>query len=585
VIYNFMSSSWARLGLCVMIGFFVCGAFGFARALFDGPQFPSTDFVLGSPERPSTLLPGQASDFGLERGAPAGHEVPVQARDVNHEFPLWFLAVPFLVMLAWVLGFFGKSTRKQPGSHVLSSMEEPRPPQIATVMESLSLPEDAVFLHQQGDAMASYGSLVGSNMLVGIGTYGLNQLARYLTMLEQCGLERIAGSILAVENDANMVARFRANVPRAFEERIVTCASQTFSGGFGNRAAGWVMRRVGKWGVRVQTKTQEAINRHLRLNEGRAPGSIFLFLSQGGQFPVGLAALGPVRDKFRDALVIAFTALPRHSRMRRRFVDFKLEYEAQGVFGWVLQDNLGADPVTADYGMVALPLALADAALHGDHATQPNNAFSLAFTEEKGSVLVYRVVSSTEVAFPFRSDVASAPRYFTYRQRLVDAVIDELHDIEDQRGILSAELPVIEDETSVFDVVLLGVAHDDLGSIADAVTAGRVLEAQYLTSSVGGELGPSCLFGRANYETPFASIATSISADDPLCPVITVRLMAVRDGAHIVDEIAKPPELRSLGLVDLPPISSNGARSPASASAESRVRLSRSSRPHGRRTA
>jgi hypothetical protein len=100
--------------------------------------------------------------------------------------------------------------------------------------------------------------------------------------------------------------------------------------------------------------------------------------------------------------------------------------------------------------------------------------------------------------------------------------------------------------TSTFDLVLTSLTPESLQSVKDAVTAGRTLRQKFGSSNGYNMRGATTasLFGKANYETSFASIATALDPAKPVCSVILIRLTAVRDGAAIVDAIVKAPEHR-----------------------------------------
>jgi len=405
------------------------------------------------------------------------------------------------------------------------------------------LPEGAAAISTDALSREIRKELIGGCMAMCTGTYGLNQLGRLLVVLDQCGLERLVGSVLVIENDAQLRHQFHQDIPAVFHDRIVYGYSDAWSPGMSNWPIQQIMAHIDKWGPPIVKATAEVIDLHLRRNGARAPSNILAFISQGGQAPLGLPVIEKLYERFEETLVIGLTALPRHERLRQRFAQLKGKYEAAGVFGWVLQDNLGPDPVTSDYGMVALIVGLADAALHADQAVQPNNAFSLTFTEERGAVLVYQVAHSTVVGYKHAPNHSRQPRYYVFKQPVVEQVLHGLRKIEESRGLWSAELPVGEPGTSIFDVVLVSLYPDDLREVQDEVNAGRRL----LEKEVRAQNGDRAVrLGRPNYEAPFASIATVIDPEKPVCPVIVIRMAAVRDGAKIVDEIVKVPQARML---------------------------------------
>src|SRR5262249_30985346 len=144
----------------------------------------------------------------------------------------------------------------------------------------------------------------------------------------------------------------------------------------------------------------------------------------------------------------------------------------------VLEDNLGPDPTTADYGMVAMIVALLDAALHADQATMLNNTLTLALTREPGAILVYQVAASSVVGEAFQPDPSVPPRYYAYLQPAVDELTKCLHRVEQGRGLWSAPLPAGAEGCSTFDICMASFYPETITEVADGVTRGRSLRAK-----------------------------------------------------------------------------------------------------------
>jgi hypothetical protein len=448
-------------------------------------------------------------------------------------FVLALLSLMLLALLAW--GIFDWYRRRKKNARV-------------------QLPEGAVYIRTERVSKKLSGSLVGSYMLVGAGTYGLNQLWKLLVLLHRCGLEGIVGSILALDHDVQMVSRFMSRVPKVFHERIETSVSEAMAGGAANRSTQWVLDHVARWGVPVEKAARGVCDKHLRLNRSQAPAAVLLFLSQGGQAPMSLLPLEIIRKRFRETLIMGFTALPRHERLRARFPELRKQYEQRGVQGWVIQDNLNPDSATLDFGMVATPVALADAALNGDQATQPNNALSLLFPEERGGEAIYQVVSKEIVGFPFHAGDSEPRRYYARRQSVVDAITDALDDIENGEGIWSTGARERAEGTSIFDVVLVPVGHDVLSGIKDEVLAGQKLRAVFPPAASNGQIrGRGSMVDFPNYELCFASMAEAIEDPvKPTCKVVVVRLVAVRNPATSSNEENVARARRLLGFAHVP---------------------------------
>lgn len=459
-----------------------------------------------------------------------------------NNLPLWLTVMPvaLALLVIAVLGWRREMQKRR--------AEFARREHIRTAL----LPEDGAYI-ATGDLVNDVNrALVGSFLLVSIGTYGLHQLQRLLILLYRCGLEKMVGSTLVVENDTQHRNAFHQAIPPIFYDRVVYVFSEQYDGGMANMPISDVLEQIDIWGVPLERGAGEVADLHLRRNTSRAPSNIFLFTSLGGHAPLGLPVMEVLRARFEDTLTVAFTALPVHGRLRQRFAQLKTNFEKRGVRGWVLSDNLASDPVTGDYGGVAMLVGLSDAALHADQATQVNNTLALALTQEPGAVLIYQVVTDSVVGFRFQPDPSVPPRYYVFKQPLAQRILKSLRRIEANKGKWSAELPVNEKNTSIFDIVLTSLYHPALQAVEDEVNAGRRLRGkQYWNGSRRNGTGkkenhaPSLRFGTRDYETPFASIATTIDPEKPLCPIIVVRLASVRRGAELVSEIVKVPEERS----------------------------------------
>jgi hypothetical protein len=426
---------------------------------------------------------------------------------------------------------------------------------------SAPLPSGSVSICTEGVTSEIRAELVSSFLLASIGTFGLNQLLRLLILLEQCGLEALVGSVLVVENDVQLRTQFAKRVPVCYGERIVYGHADSFSGGFANKDLHYAVENIDLWGASIEEAVQRVVHGHLQRSHNRAPTDILLFQSLGGQAALGVPVVQLLHERFEETFLIALTALPIHTWLRARWEELKTAYEERGVFGWVLTDNLGPEPVTADYGMAALIVALSDTSLHGDRALRLNNTLSLALTRERGGVLVYQVAHSNVVAYPLATLPSGSARYYVQKQPVIEQVVKGLRRVEAGRGVWSAQLPVGEADTSTFDFVLLPLRHGDLTEVEDAVTAGRRLKSSTRIADRNGHGdGTATRTGEANYETQFASITTLVNPDQPVCPVVTVRLTAVKNGAGIVREIVKPPNDRTLLPTSVPQLPSGNGR-------------------------
>lgn len=412
---------------------------------------------------------------------------------------------------------------------------------------SPQLPAGTIPLALESDSLPLREELVGSLSLIGIGRFGGNTLLRTLILLQRSGLERLLGSCLYVENDSLDRQRFAAAAPACFRNRIIYGFTEEWGGGFGNKPIAWVQARIAEWGLPIYQAARDLLDTHLRLNHAKTPQLVLLFPSLGGQAPLALPVLEELEARLQGtSLIVAASALPRHERLRSRWRELKPLVDALGCTGWVLVDNLNADPTTTDYGLSTLPVAIAQAALYADQPTALNNTFALALTEAKGGVLVFQVVSAQVVAYPLDPRPTIPPYHYVYTQPLVVQLHRSLQRLVEGSGLWSADLAAYEPATSTFDICMVNVRAQDLRAIQDQVLAGLQLALRSHAGTDGAAQTEVPRYGQPNYELSFASIPAPIDPARPVCHILATRLTCVRDGAGFVDEIIKIPAARTI---------------------------------------
>ncbi len=409
------------------------------------------------------------------------------------------------------------------------------------------LPEGALPAAAGGDLPSARQDLLASTMHVAVGSPGVNCADAALALTAQNQLDDHVGAVLVIENDVTHRRRFEERLPAVYDDRIHLAAVEDYGGGFANQDAAAVLDTIEEWGPAVQRATLAAIDTQLRRAGSRPPAVCFVHLSLGGQAMLGLPAVKLIHQRFgRGTLILATIPLPRHEHLRNRFPELKVRYEAAGVTGWIVSDNLSESVTTTDYGLVALPVGLTDAARHAEQVTAPNNTFALALAETPGSVLVYEVVSSYVVSQPWPPPPVPPATFYVLKNPLVVQIERVLADLADGRGLWSANLPLYERGTSTFDIVLANISHTNLLTIADEVRAGLSLRTTYATSKGKPDPHRPPRYGDPNYDLAFASLAAPVSPARPVCPVIGVRLASVRDIDGLPEHIAKVPTIREL---------------------------------------
>ncbi len=434
---------------------------------------------------------------------------------------------------------------------------------------------------------SSVNELVGTMMVVGIGTYGAKALMRLLLLLEQSGRERLVGAILFIEHDAQSRQEFEQSLPAVFQQRVVYGSSTAFFG-FGNRPGDWVMERIRVWGPEIAGATDEAIERYRRRPENKQtdPSLVLMYVSPGGHFPVGLPVVERLRERFNGSRIIACTVLPEFTDLRERYPAMKKAYEHRGVEGWMVIDNMGKDYVSADAVQADLIAGLAAASNRADLTAHLNNVFYQALPKEPGGILLFQFAWADVVAERYQDGVAEgyqlvtgdAPRFVVRKDLLARTILDVWHQIEENRGIWSVDMPR-SSERVIYDCVLTNLVYADLRDVQDVVHAGRTMQAQDWLSadngthqsngtrygngngyghshgngnSYGNGYGngkddahkDGTLFGKSNYATIFAPIPATVDKEKPTCRVIVLRLAAMANSDAMLGTMVKAPERR-----------------------------------------
>lgn len=446
------------------------------------------------------------------------------------------------------------------------------------------LPERAAWLELDGAARRFAPELLGGLSLVAIGSYGANQLLRLLLLLEACGLERVVGSILIVENDAQLLEQFKRRLPRVFATCVVYAYCERYTGGQGNRDFAAVVSEIDFWGPPIKEAAEALVELHERRTGSRAPSSILVWWSLGGQAPMGMAALPTITQRWASVLCVAFAALPIHERLRDHLPVLKQIYDKMGVIAWILADNLSPDQELLDAAAVALVEGLADAAISAERAPALNNTLRLAL-QRPGSVLVYQVAASKVVAFPTGYWIFR--KFYVFLQPIREQILATIRAVDRGEGAWSLTgLPLGSHDASTFDLSLTSLYHADLQRLAATIADGRAMAAQVTRDHLNGSLhctsatspatsahgdhyaGPR--FAQPNYEHLFGSIV-SVAAEPArvVCPVLAIRLTCVADGDRLIEEIAKSPERRLLRLASrslgTPAATANGRPAPEEA--------------------
>lgn len=387
--------------------------------------------------------------------------------------------------------------------------------------------------------------LNGFFFFIANGSYGQNMVVRILNLLYLCGLEQLVGWVFLIQHNAGERDDFPQRVAAVYHDRMSFGYSPQWAGGFANKAVAYVMAHKDEWAPELRRAADEAAYRYEQRNR-RVPGQIIFCWSEGGQAPVAAPPLEVLCQHFPRSQVVGMTSLPKERRNRQKYAQLKPVYD-QWADGWLVSDRLHSDWRNADFCIAALLVASSDAQLYNDDTTQFNNTLALAFTENPGSVLTLHYISDDVVAYPWEVE-GELLGYWVDEQRVVETVQRSLRAIEEGKSTQSLTFPIGEPNTAIYDIVMVSVGYDehhqrdDMQSIADRVEAGYHERLAHLEQNGGRDHEAGMLYGLADHDLKFGSLATIIRPERPSCPVLAVRLGAIKGGAQLDKTLARVPE-------------------------------------------
>jgi hypothetical protein len=383
---------------------------------------------------------------------------------------------------------------------------------------------------------------VGGLLVVPVGTYGVHQAKRLLDILYYSGLDALVGGIILAEHDPAIRQHFLGAVPMCYLDRITPAFSPELPG-FNNGTVEAALACSEKWAAALTQATKDAVLKYQEHNPGVVPTLIIQFQSLGGQAVTGLPITNTLRQHFPETSIVAGVALPVHESLRQNFKVVKAAYEACGVQAWLVQDNLALDVDNSDYVQVASFAAMADSAAQADRTGQINNLINLIIGRRPGGLIA---LQSATTWIPGRFD-AAAPDYIAPYDVIINAARHCIGRVDTGQGVWSIDLPVAEPGTSVTDLLITGVRHEDTGDLRAELTQG--FEARYLLyqntkKHLPWPQVPSMHGQLANREFLVGSIGTPINPVRPLCPVLAVRFARVIESADLIDQVIALPHQR-----------------------------------------
>jgi hypothetical protein len=408
------------------------------------------------------------------------------------------------------------------------------------------IPDGTVYVCDRGIPHRKGLHLPGSLMVEFIGTPGANRGLQFLIRLDQAGLADIVGSGLLVESDDVQREKFQNSLPRVYRERFVYARLDQYTGGFANKPVVEVQQSIGHWGVAIAEATRETVILHQRRNATR-PGEVLIFTTLGGHTYPGVIVATTTHALLPTTQLVACLDLPDDEPQREDFLMVKSQYEAGGVFGWIISDALEYRSASSDTALADLLVGLYAATLQSDKSPRLNNVITRVLPEQRGGMALYQFLYSQVVAYPFQPHESVPVSYYVSMAQVTDELKMLVDYIEQGKGFPSLRVPTGEERRATYDLVLAAIHPAEMLNAGDYIEEARRLESSVL---IGADR--TSLFHQPNYHTLYASYAPPVDPAEPFCQVAVIRLRSVQDWKRNLPEIVKSPEKRQLTTMSQP---------------------------------
>lgn len=410
------------------------------------------------------------------------------------------------------------------------------------IHETARIPEWGAFICHDGVPRNAEQHLPGSLLLLGVGTYGVKQLLRFLIELARLHLDDLVGAVLAVEADKILRDDFLMQLPAVYRDRIVLGKADQYSGGFSNRDVSYVKQHIANWGPEIEQAATEAAQLFLRRNHASVPSEIVTFAGLGGHWYVGVVAVNTLHKSFPEVQITACTDLPRDEPLRDQYLEGRSYYEQAGVHGWLISDSLARDSVSNDSAMAQLLSGFCVAALQADSSPRLDNIFTRVLGTQPGGVCSIQYVYHDMVAYTFKPCVCRDARYYVSIQQLIHDTLSLLDTIETGQGMAALDMPMGQERLSTYDLMLVPLQLEDLLAVTDHVAKARSLALEHQDP----KQPRLTLWGRENYHTLLSSWPSDVNPAEPFAKLAAFRLRSLTHTPTTLPELVKVPHKRAL---------------------------------------
>lgn len=375
--------------------------------------------------------------------------------------------------------------------------------------------------------------LSGNRMGLTIGTFGSKRGADTLLTHYRDGTINDFGSFGIFEADERMRSMILGRL-RGLEDFVVEGGVPERSGGFGNDPPDKVKADVGSWGPAAIRFVDKLIKHHQQRTKGN-PTEILIFPSMGGHAYPGVFIAQELHARLPDVPIFAIVNLPANEDHREYFLTLKSEYQAAGVKGFLIGDQMEDQNVTQDSVIGDLLAGFTAASIFSDLSTRFNN-----IANNVGNLVQFSYAFGNVVA----RDVSlgkNAPSYYIASREEVKAEARRLVSlIETNKGKVSIAGPISPKRHQTYDLTLLALHPDQVRRIRDEVEGARETE----DKQHRGTARPH-LHDKGNYHSVFAPWVQPVHPEYPRCQIAVIRLRSLRNDDGDLEELVKFPYKRA----------------------------------------
>ncbi len=399
--------------------------------------------------------------------------------------------------------------------------------------EALAVSGEWFDVQQHVLALPAGVALEGGRMVIGIGTVGIKRAVDMLITHTRDGTADDFGSCGLFEADVRTRTNMRALAPDVLADCIKYGHVHEYPTGFGNATPDVVEANVGKWGAEARHFVEDIIKLHQERTKSN-PGEIVVFLSLGGHAYPGVFLIEELHKRLPGIPIFAVVNLPANQAQRDTFRMLKPRYEAAGITGFLVGDQMERGAITQDSVIGDIFAGFTAASVFSDLNSRFNN-----IATGIGTLVQFSYVFGEVVARAVQVTPKQPATYIAYRDELKSETRRLIELIEQDAAARSVQGTLNPVPHQTYDLVLLALDPDKVRVIRDIVEESREIEDEKHRTSMRPHL-----HDKGNYHAVYAPWVQKIDPDHPRCQIAVIRLRSLRGEAADIDELVLFPQRR-----------------------------------------